>query len=198
MTKDVLGYKFISTYLISDNITPIAKVITQMGGAIALVTITIALLLFLKNKKTGIAIAINLGIATLLNLLLEYIQVAGNTSNDIIEYDNRFGKEWYDFQNARSMGIELEVPKNNMPTTIYNNVYASAKKIAEYITSKNIVKYNLNSTNAEGNTSSDVIHNSYITQILSQVQENFKNKNNELAYTQLNELKSYIEVFESF
>ena len=73
MTKDVLGYKFISTYLISDSITPIAKVITQMGGAIALVTITIALLLFLKNKKIGIAIAINLGVATVLNLLLKHI-----------------------------------------------------------------------------------------------------------------------------
>ena len=73
MTKDVLGYKFISTYLISDFITPIAKVITQMGGAIALVTITIALLLFLKNKKIGIAIAINLIVSTVLNLLLKHI-----------------------------------------------------------------------------------------------------------------------------
>ena len=73
MTKDVLGYKFISTYLISDTITPIAKVITQMGGAIALIAITIALLLFLKNKKIGIAIAINLGIATVLNLVLKHI-----------------------------------------------------------------------------------------------------------------------------
>ena len=73
MTKDVLGYKFISTYLISDAITPIAKVITQMGGAIALVTITIALLLFLKNKKVGIAIVINLIVATVLNLVLKHI-----------------------------------------------------------------------------------------------------------------------------
>ena len=73
MTKDVLGYKFISTYLISDNITPIAKVITQMGGAIALISITIALLLFLKNKKIGIAIAINLIVSTVLNLVLKHI-----------------------------------------------------------------------------------------------------------------------------
>lgn len=73
MTKDVLGYKFISTYLISDFITPIAKVITQMGGAIALISITIALLLFLKNKKIGIAIAINLIVSTVLNLLLKNI-----------------------------------------------------------------------------------------------------------------------------
>ena len=73
MTKDVLGYKFISTYLISDNITPIAKVITQMGGAIVLITITTALLLFLKNKKIGIAIAFNLIVATVLNLVLKNI-----------------------------------------------------------------------------------------------------------------------------
>lgn len=73
MRKDIIGYKFISTYLISDFVTPIAKIITQMGGAIALVVITIALLLFLKNKKIGIAIAINLGIVTVLNLLLKHI-----------------------------------------------------------------------------------------------------------------------------
>ena len=44
-----------------------------MGGAIALLTITIALLLFLKNKKIGIAIAINLIVATILNLVLKHI-----------------------------------------------------------------------------------------------------------------------------
>ena len=135
----------------------------------------------------------NNNIKELLNLLLDYIQAAGNTANQIIEHDNKFGKEWYEYENARSMGVEIEAPRNTMPTSIYNNVYEVAKKVAEFITARNITKYNLNSTNADGNTSSDVIYNSYITQILSQVQENFRNKNNELAYVQLNELKSYIE-----
>lgn len=73
MKKDIIGYQVISTYLISDFITPIAKIITQMGGAIVLLAITIALLIFLKNKKIGIAVAINLGVVTLLNLFLKNI-----------------------------------------------------------------------------------------------------------------------------
>lgn len=73
MKKDIIGYQVISTYLISDFITPIAKIITQIGGAIVLLAITIALLIFLKNKKIGIAVAINLGVVTLLNLFLKNI-----------------------------------------------------------------------------------------------------------------------------
>lgn len=73
MRKDIIGYNLISTYVISDFATPIAKIITQMGGAIVLIAITIVVLLFLNNKKIGIAIAINLGIATVLNLLLKNI-----------------------------------------------------------------------------------------------------------------------------
>ena len=34
---DNIGYSFVSKYLISENITPIAKIITQAGGAIFLI-----------------------------------------------------------------------------------------------------------------------------------------------------------------
>lgn len=73
MLKDIIGYKFISTYLISDYITPVAKIITQMGGAIALIITTIILFLVIKNKKIGMAIAINLAISTALNILLKNV-----------------------------------------------------------------------------------------------------------------------------
>lgn len=73
MLKDIIGYKFISTYLISDYITPVAKIITQMGGEIALIIITIILFLVIKNKKIGMAIAINLAISTALNILLKNV-----------------------------------------------------------------------------------------------------------------------------
>lgn len=71
---DIVGYQFISTYLMSDYATIIAKVITQFGGAIFLIVIAILLLLFIKNKKIGIAICLNLAIiagfnATLKNIL---------------------------------------------------------------------------------------------------------------------------------
>lgn len=73
MNGDTIGYKFISTYLISDFVTPAAKFITNFGGAIYLIGIAIVLFVVIKNKKIGIAIISNLGIITVLNQLLKRI-----------------------------------------------------------------------------------------------------------------------------
>ena len=73
MTADIAGYEFISKYLISDFTTPIAKIITQFGGVIILVTITILSLIIIKNKKVKIAICSNLVIISLLNWVLKVI-----------------------------------------------------------------------------------------------------------------------------
>ena len=73
MNGDVIGYKFISTYLISDFLTPIVKFITNFGGAIYLIGITIILCIVIKNKKIGIAIISNLAIVTIFNQLLKRI-----------------------------------------------------------------------------------------------------------------------------
>ncbi len=73
MKLDIISYQLISTYLISDFVTPIAKFVTNLGGAITLLSITIILLLGLKNKKIGLAITLNLIISTGLNLLLKSI-----------------------------------------------------------------------------------------------------------------------------
>lgn len=70
---DIIGYNIISTYLISDFATPIAKFITNFGGAICLITIAIILFIVIKNKKIGISIIANLGIITILNILLKRI-----------------------------------------------------------------------------------------------------------------------------
>lgn len=70
---DMWGYQFIATFLISDLITPIAKFVTKLGGAITLISITIILLLGLKNKKIGLLVALNLIISTGLNFLLKNI-----------------------------------------------------------------------------------------------------------------------------
>ena len=42
MNGDVIGYKIISTFLISDFATPIAKFITNFGGAIFLIIVAVA------------------------------------------------------------------------------------------------------------------------------------------------------------
>ena len=73
MKIDIKGYELVSKYLISDFATPIAKFITNFGGAICLITISIMLFIFIKNKKIGTSIIINLGIATILNIILKWI-----------------------------------------------------------------------------------------------------------------------------
>ena len=73
MSGDIIGYKLVSTFLISDFATPIAKFITNFGGAIFLIALTIVLLILIKNKKIGISIFSNLVIVTILNQLLKAI-----------------------------------------------------------------------------------------------------------------------------
>ena len=51
MNGDVIGYKFVSTYLIHDSITGFVKMITWCGSATCLILLTIVLFAFIKNKK---------------------------------------------------------------------------------------------------------------------------------------------------
>ena len=73
MATDTKGYTIISTYLISDFTTPIAKTITNLGGAYWLIGISICLLLLIKNKKVGISVFLNLILASLTNYILKQI-----------------------------------------------------------------------------------------------------------------------------
>lgn len=73
LNGDIIGYKFVSTYLISDFTTPIAKFITNFGGALCLIIISIILFIIVKNKKIGIVIISNLGIVTIFNQILKRI-----------------------------------------------------------------------------------------------------------------------------
>ena len=73
MNGDIIGYKMVSTFLISDFATPIAKFITNLGGAIFLIGLTVLLIILIKNKKIGLSIFANLVIVTGLNQLLKRI-----------------------------------------------------------------------------------------------------------------------------
>lgn len=77
MLVDITGYDFVSKYIISDNLTPIAKFITNLGGTIFLISLTILLLIIFlfkfKNKKIGFAIVINIINSALLNMILKNI-----------------------------------------------------------------------------------------------------------------------------
>ncbi len=98
MNGDIVGYKLISTFLISDFATPIAKFITNFGGAIFLAVLTIILFILIKNKKIGLSIFSNLVIITALNQLLKNIlQRPRPTEYRIIE------ETGYSFPSGHSM-----------------------------------------------------------------------------------------------
>lgn len=73
MQGDIIGYNFIRTYLIKEQITPIMKIITFFGGATCLISLTIILFIIIKNKKVGLLIGINLITITILNQLFKFI-----------------------------------------------------------------------------------------------------------------------------
>ena len=73
MTMDTVVYKVISNNIISDKVTPIMKFITNFGGAITLITISIISLIVIKNKKMGISICSNLAIIAIMNQIVKHI-----------------------------------------------------------------------------------------------------------------------------
>ena len=98
MNGDIIGYEIISKFLISDFVTPIAKFITNFGGAILLIVLTIVLFVVIKNKKIGVSIFSNLVIVTILNQLLKGIlQRPRPTEYRIIE------ETGYSFPSGHSM-----------------------------------------------------------------------------------------------
>ena len=98
MNGDIIGYKIISTFLISDFTTPIAKFITNLGGAIFLIVVTIVLFILIKNKKIRLSIFSNLAIITILNQILKRIlQRPRPTEYRIIE------ETGYSFPSGHSM-----------------------------------------------------------------------------------------------
>ena len=98
MNGDIIRYKLVSEFLISDFTIPIAKFITNFGGAIFLIVLTIILLISIKNKKIGLSIFSNLAIITILNQLLKRIlQRPRPTEYRIIE------ETGYSFPSGHSM-----------------------------------------------------------------------------------------------
>lgn len=73
MKQDITFYNILRKYFIKDSITPYMKIITNFGGATCLITITVLLLIILKNKKIGLLTLTNLVTITILNQILKFI-----------------------------------------------------------------------------------------------------------------------------
>ena len=73
MKQDITFYNILRKYFIKDSITPYMKIITNFGGATCLITITILLLILIKNKKIGLITLNNLVAITILNQILKIV-----------------------------------------------------------------------------------------------------------------------------
>ncbi|MBO5478448.1 MAG: phosphatase PAP2 family protein [Clostridia bacterium] len=69
---DNIVYETIS-HIISTPVTAILKVITNLGGAIGIITVTILILIFLKSNIQKFYVVLNLLIITMSNQILKYI-----------------------------------------------------------------------------------------------------------------------------
>lgn len=73
MKQDITFYNILRKYFIKDSITTYMKIITNFGGATCLITITVLLLIIVKNKKLGLLTLTNLVTITILNQILKFI-----------------------------------------------------------------------------------------------------------------------------
>ena len=73
MNGDIVGYDIVSKLFKFNVSTPIAKFITNFGGAIFVISLTTILFFVIKDKKIGISIITNLGIVTILNQIINFI-----------------------------------------------------------------------------------------------------------------------------
>lgn len=73
MNGDIVGYDIVSKLFKFNTSTPIAKFITNFGGAIFVISLTTILFFLIKDKKIGISIIANLGIVTILNQIIKFI-----------------------------------------------------------------------------------------------------------------------------
>lgn len=70
---DKNSYEFIKNNLINENITPYIKLLTNLGGALVLIGVSLIIALFIKNRKISIAIMLNLLVIYLMNEVLKMI-----------------------------------------------------------------------------------------------------------------------------
>ena len=73
MNGDIVGYDIVSKLFKFNVSTPIAKFITNFGGAIFVISLTTILFFVIKDKKIGSSIITNLGIVTILNQIIKFI-----------------------------------------------------------------------------------------------------------------------------
>lgn len=95
---DNLIYSFMSTYIIRDSITPMAKGITWFGSAFCLIGISLLCIILFKNKRDGLLILVNLISITIFNQVFKHIFQRSRPSDFMIVME-----DGYSFPSGHSM-----------------------------------------------------------------------------------------------
>lgn len=73
LVLDSIFYNLVVQNMRAPTLTTILIIITNLGSAITLISLTILSIILIKNKKIGLCISLNLIISTLLNVILKNI-----------------------------------------------------------------------------------------------------------------------------
>ena len=73
LTIDSITYTFISKNIISKTLTPIVNFITNLGGVIYFIIISVGALILVKNRKISLAISLNIALGALLNKVVKHL-----------------------------------------------------------------------------------------------------------------------------
>lgn len=71
LPMDTAGYDWIADHIIHRWLTPIVLVITRLASAAVLITLTVLILIFVKNRKIGIAVAATLIGEAIINIIIK-------------------------------------------------------------------------------------------------------------------------------
>lgn len=122
MTIDIWANSFVMEYLRSDILTNIMWVITNLGGAIFLIVLSLLAIIFIKDKKLALMVPLNLIIVTLLNNILKIIVQRDRPLYMIIE------ESGYSFPSGHSMvstafyGLLVYLVYKNVKNVVWRNV----------------------------------------------------------------------------
>lgn len=71
LNMDLSFRTFINEHVVRESITPVVKILTHLGGAAFLISITILTLLFIKDKNCFINVSLNLSIVYVLSVIFK-------------------------------------------------------------------------------------------------------------------------------
>lgn len=134
----------------------------------------------------------------MLSLTKDFIKACNETENRLIIKRNEYNSKYSTYK--REMMVDDPSIRRNVKQPIlditdadYSEVWRIATEFANLIAKYNVSQVQLNSANAEGSMSSNVIHNSRITNLLRAINDYHINNNNEKVYEQLEILKNEIK-----